>query len=71
MDREYEAMEIEITHEEQHKKESASSSYREIFTYPNVARTIAGSCGVAMIMWVGAGVVFSYATCRCLTRCKC
>ena len=58
-DREYEAMQREIEHEEERKAIQQSSTYKEIFTHPNLKRTLGGGFGIMSLMlsgtrWVGA-----------------
>ena len=56
-------MEVEIAHEEERRNADHTTSYREIFSFPNLRRTVAAGFAVALLQWSGASVVFSYATC--------
>ena len=63
-EREYEAMRVEIEHEEERKTEQRTSSYKEIFTHPNLLRTLGGGFAVMSLMLSGTSVTFTYATCE-------
>lgn len=63
-EREYLAMKEEIEHEERFSTGSFFSTYREIFMFPNLKRTIAGAVGLTLLQWSGAAIVFTYATCK-------
>ena len=57
-------MQAEIEREEERRNIASKTTYREIFTFPNFRRTMAGAFAVSMLQFSGAGVIFSYATCE-------
>ncbi|WVW79665.1 hypothetical protein I302_101634 [Kwoniella bestiolae CBS 10118] len=61
-DREYAVMVMEIEREKEARHTNKQTSWKDILVGPNLKRTFAGVCALAMQNWVGSSVVFNYTT---------